>query len=107
MMPNNSSKVIRCPKSPYSNDKTINETVMYGDGTSIVDSILCSFPHDKTSPLASQDFASRRSKNGSQDYTTGVRDSSQENISRISIRRSIKKSSRARKSITHQEAEEM
>lgn len=46
-------------RSPLINDKTISETVMYGGGTSVIDSIIGSFPQEQISILNSQEFDRR------------------------------------------------
>lgn len=86
-----SSRVYDKSRSPF-NNKTINETVMYGGGTSIIDSMIGSFPHDRSNVLVSQDFLTqRRSKNTSRDFDSRARDSSREINSRLSIKHSIAK----------------
>ena len=97
---------LRRSKSPFANDKTINETVMYGGGTSVLDSMIGSFPHDRTSILASQDFQTRKSKDESPTNILKIRDSSSDYITKMNILHSVKNSSERRKSNISNESQE-
>jgi hypothetical protein len=87
----NSSRAYGGSRTPFTN-KTTNEIVMYGGGSSAIDSMIGSFPQDKSAVLTSQDFLTqRRSKNTSQDFDFREQDSNREANSRLSIKHSIAK----------------
>jgi hypothetical protein len=70
-------------RSPLINDKTISETVMYGGGTSVIDSIMGSFPQEQNSILNSQEFERRHCRNISGDYIGAIQDTSHEDSRNI------------------------
>lgn len=75
-------------KSPFLNDKTISETVMYGGGTSVIDSIMGSFPQERSSVIISQEFLPTANKNVNLSWVKPSRDASRGDISRRSIKQS-------------------
>ena len=79
-------------KSPLLNDRTISETVMYGGSTSVIDSIMGSFPQEHISVLASQDFATRHHYTKSREIMEPITDNSQDDISNISSQNPVCKS---------------
>lgn len=58
----NSTRGLRRSKSPFNENGINNETVMYGGGNSVLDSMIASFPQEKNSEYESNDYTSRKSR---------------------------------------------
>ena len=56
MMDIKTSREFSRSKSPYLNENNTSETVMYGGGTSVIDSIIGLFPHERISVTTSNDM---------------------------------------------------